>query len=130
MESNRNKQLLGLRPSLHRVDHQASTNPSEQFQNETLRPILKLQNEVLLLVFRQYFHKRKGAFYELSMSKKKTYIEQAVQKDNRFRSLLSGLVIGHFTADEFKKYESNESELNRRISTLVIKRIQDQIRVF
>ena len=45
----------------------------ERFQNETLRPILKLQNPLLIEVFYNYIEKRKGVFFELSLPKKLDY---------------------------------------------------------
>ena len=38
----------------------------EKFQNDTLRPILKLQNDLLIHVFIQYCQQRKGLFFKLS----------------------------------------------------------------
>ena len=47
----------------------------ERFQNETIRPILKLQNPLFILVFKNYIEKRKSVFYDLSLDKKMIYIE-------------------------------------------------------
>ncbi len=128
MQSQRDDQLIDLRPSLPDVERNEDSSPAELFQNETLRPILKFQNDLLLLVFRQYFEQRKGVFYKLKHNQQKAYIEQAVQKDLRFRSLLTGIVVGHFTETEWEDYLGDEAELRRRMMTMLIKRVQDQLK--
>ena len=40
-----------------------NSSAEEKFQNQTLRPILKFQNDLFLEVFRNYATKQKGAFY-------------------------------------------------------------------
>jgi hypothetical protein len=102
----------------------------ERFQNETLRPILKLQNPLFLSVFTNYIEKRKRVFYDLSLEKKITYIENSLIKDQKFRSSLKGLIIGHFTVAEYQKYSLNSSSLNKRIINMLIQRLQDQVKVF
>lgn len=128
METNRDDQLSAIRPSLPNVETNEDSSFAEQFQNETLRPILKFQNDILLHVFRQYFEQRKGVFYSLKHNQQKAYIEQAVQKDLRFRSLLTGVIVGHFTELEWEDYLGDEAELRRRMMTMLIKRMQDQMK--
>jgi hypothetical protein len=102
----------------------------EKFQNETLRPILKLQNDLLLEVFRNYATKQKGAFFLLSIENKMHYVENAIQKDIKFRNTLKGIVIGMFTITEYKEYIQNSSNLSKRIMSLLIERIKSQIQLF
>ena len=127
MAMNKDEQLLGLRPNIPSIHLTAAISDAEKFQNNTLRPILKWQNETLLYVFQQYFKKRKDVFYELSLPKKKEYIEQCMRKDIRFKNLLTGLIVGHFTEEELKLYFENEKEYSRRIATMLVKRVQDQV---
>ena len=127
MDTNRDQQILAIRPDLLGVDLNEESSFAEHFQNETLRPILKLQNDLLLNVFRQYFEQRKGVFYDLKHLKKMAYIEQVVQKDLRFRSLLTGVIVGHFTEIEWEDYLGDEAELRRRMMTMLVKRMQDQV---
>jgi len=96
----------------------------EQFQNKTIRPILKFQNELLIEVFRNYVTKRKNTFYELDLEKRLLYIENAIQKDMKFRNSLKGMVIGQFTVDEYLVYIKNSSALNKRMMNLVRERLQ------
>ena len=56
--------LLELRKSATGIINEDSS-AEERFQNQTLRPILKLQNELLLEVFINYAKIQKGVFFEL-----------------------------------------------------------------
>ncbi|MEO1257632.1 MAG: glyoxalase [Bacteroidota bacterium] len=127
MDLNRDESLKQLRPEIPRIDPAAATNPAEQFQNKTLRPILKLQNALLVEAFHHYFNKRKKVFYGLSKSKKKGYIEQALQKDLNFRNRVIGLICGHFSIEEWREYVSMENELSRRLITMSMERMKDQL---
>ena len=128
--NDRSNDLLSIRPEIKKTIAFDSMSSDECFQNETLRPILKLQNPLFLSVFTNYIEKRKGAFYDLSLQKKIIYIENSLIKDQKFRSSLKGLIIGHFTIAEYQKYSSNSSSLNKRIINMLIQRLQDQVKVF
>jgi hypothetical protein len=45
------------------TEHSSS---EEKFQNQTLRPILKFQNDLYIEVFRNYAIKQKNAFFSLT----------------------------------------------------------------
>ena len=128
--NDRPNDLLNIRPEIKKTIAFDSMTSDERFQNETLRPILKLQNPLLLSVFTNYIEKRKGVFYDLSLEKKITYIENNLIKDQKFRGYLKGLIIGHFTVAEYQKYSLNSSSLNKRIINMLIQRLQDQVKVF
>ena len=128
--NDRPNDLLSIRPEIKKTIAFDSMSSDERFQNETLRPILKLQNPLFLSVFTNYIEKRKGVFYDLSLEKKITYIENSLIKDQKFRSSLKGLIIGHFTVVEYQKYSLNSSSLNKRIINMLIQRLQDQVKVF
>lgn len=101
----------------------------ERFQNQTLRPILKFQNELLIAIFRNYAIKQKGIYYKLSPEKKIIYIENAIQRDIKFKNFLKGIIIGLFTSDEHKEYIENTSNINKRIMNLIIERLKSQIQI-
>ena len=96
----------------------------EKFQNEVLRPILKLQNDLLLQIFEQYCLKRKGTFDKLSSKEKVVYIEQAVKKDMKFKHYLEGIITGIFTTEEYETFLVNEEELTKRMINMLIQRLQ------
>lgn len=106
------------------------SSQEEQFQNRTLRPILKFQNDLLIESFKNYFNKQKNVFYNLTLDKKMNYIDNAVQKDIKFRNSLKGIILGLFTIEEYKEYIKNSSNLNKRMMILLIERIKSQIQLF
>lgn len=101
----------------------------ENFQNRTLRPILKMQSDLFLLVFIQYASINKNIFFGLDISKKLEYIEKSVTKDFKFRQFLIGLVAGLFTTDEFSYYSLNSSSLNKRIISMLSERLKSNIQL-
>ena len=101
----------------------------EYFQNKTLRPIIKLQNDLLIEVFKNYIKKNKNRFYEIGVEKRLLFIENAIQKDIKFRNSLKGIILGQFTIVEYSDYITNSSALNKRMMKLVIRRIQDQVQL-
>jgi len=101
----------------------------ERFQNQTLRPVAKLQNELLIEAFKNYVAKHKNVFYTLDLEKRMNYIANAIQKDIKFRNSLKGIIIGQFTVEEYLKYIENSSALNKRMMNIVIERLQDQLQL-
>ncbi len=108
----------------------ATSSSEEKFQNQTLRPILKFQNDLFLEVFRNYAIKQKGVFFTLTPEKKMNYVENVIQRDIKFRNSLKGIVIGMFTISEYKEYIQNSSNINKRMMNLLIERIKTQIQLF
>ena len=107
-----------------------SSSVEEMFQNKVLRPILKLQNDLFVDVFKNYITKYKNEFYTYSAEKKIQYIENAVHKDIKFRNSLKGMVIGLFTTDEYSEYIRNSSSLNKRMMNMLIERLKSQVQLF
>lgn len=128
--NSRKSALLNSRPVISSALVSSNTSDGERFQNETLRPIIKLQNDLFIAVFINYIKKYKSIFYNLSLEKKMEYIENAVQKNIKFRNSLKGMVIGQFTVDEYEIYISNSSSLNKRMMNIIIERLKDQVQLF
>ena len=63
------------------ISDQSSSD--ELFQNDVLRPILKLQNDLVLAVFLNYLAKNKMAFKNLTPEKKEATIENIPSKRNQ-----------------------------------------------
>ena len=120
---------LDIRPSISESHFNNQMGFDEHFQNKTLRPVLKLQNYLLVEAFKNYANKHKGVFYDLSLEKKLQYIERAIQKDIKFRNSLKGMIIGQFTVEEYRDYITNSSALNKRMMHMVVERLKDQIQL-
>lgn len=126
----RTQKLQSIRPLIVSARIVPNMSDDERFQNLTLRPILKLQNDLFLVSFQNYIKKMKNTFYELKLEKRLEYVTKAIQKDIKFRNSLKGMIIGQFTVEEYEIYIQNSSALNKRMMNMVIKRIQDQIQYF
>lgn len=127
--NDRHNDLLRIRPQIKKHQTFDSMSDEERFQNETLRPVLKLQNPLLLATFVNYATKHKGVFFDIPTDKQLAYIENAVHKDQKFRNALKGMIIGQFTVEEYHIYTQNSSQLNKRMMSLVITRLQDQLQL-
>ena len=115
---------LQLRPQ---IESQATINPDETFLHQTLRPVLKLQNELLLQLTRHFLQKRKVKLQRMSQPQQLQQIQSSISKDNRLRGLLFGCILGQFTTEELDFYLANEAEINRRITQLLVQRLQTQM---
>jgi len=124
----RDKGILSLRPEIMGDIHPQSSI-EEIFQNKTLRPVLKLQNDLFIEAFINYANKQKNQFYTLTIDKKLQYIENVIHKDIKFRNALKGMIIAFFTIEEFSAYTQNSSSLNKRMMNLLIERLKDQVQL-
>src|SRR5690554_924050 len=121
--------LVRMRPEIPSAQIHPNMTPDELFQNCTLRPITRLQNDLLLAAFRNYVAKHKNVFYDLTVEKRLDYIENAIQKDMKFRNSLKGMIIGQFTLEEFDTYIQNSSALNKRMMDIVKERLKSNIQL-
>jgi len=125
--NNRTNDLLKIRLGVKTTTLNGNMSTEEYFQNTTLRPAIQFQKELLLESFKNYVKKHKNVFHSLSTAKKLHYIENAIQRDIKFRNSLKGVVIGVFSIEEYKLYIQNSSALNKRMMNLVIERLKDNI---
>ncbi|MDB3926729.1 glyoxalase [Flavobacteriales bacterium] len=123
----RNQTLLALRPNIDTITDSLNTKDIESFQNKVLRPILKFQNHLLLHLFVHYARQYKGVFFKLNNQQQLKYIHQSLSTNQSFKSKLIGTVVGLFTTEEYVYYSQNLSALNKRIISMSIQRLQDQL---
>lgn len=116
---------LDLRPIIETKEFENST-VEERFQTKTLRPVLKLQNELLLGLFKNHIIESKNTFYALNPEKKDLFIENSLQKNLVLKNKLLGLTIGMFTIEELEVYSTQTNLYNKRIISLIVERIRSQ----
>lgn len=126
----RDHYLVALRPEIPNARVSDDMSDDEQFQNRTLRPIAKLQQDLLVAVFRNYITKHKNVYYGLTAPKRLDYIENAVNRDQKFRNALKGMMIGLLTVPEYEHYIKNSSALNKRMMNLVRERLINSMQLF
>jgi hypothetical protein len=125
----RDLDLKRIRPDFMTTTINNEMSTEERFQNLVLRPIIKLQNDLFIAVFKNYVNKHKNVFYDLSLDKRIDYISNAIHKDMKFRNSLKGMVIGLFTVEEYGLYIQNSSALNKRMMNIVKERLIDNVQV-
>ena len=126
----RTDDLLSIRPIISSAKIYDSMSSEELFQNKTLRPIIKMQHDLILAVFSNYISKRKNVFYELSLENQLAYIDNAIHKDMKFRNSVKGMIIGQFTVEEYALYIMESSALNKRMMNIVKERLINSVQVF
>lgn len=117
---------VAIRPIIPNIS--PAQSPAEQFQNQTLRPIIKMQNELILHLYRHFLLKRKVKFDGMSIEQRKDWILKSISKDNRLRGILLGMIMGQFTEEELAVFIENEGEARRRIFDLIVQRLQSQMK--
>ena len=115
-----------LRPVLKNLIN-SNTSDLERFQNEVIRPIIKMQNNLLVAFFNNYIRNRKIEFNKLEAEFQKNKINTILTKDVNFKNILIGSIIGHLNENEVKIYLKSKSELNKRIIQIVKQRLQDNL---
>ena len=123
----RDLDLNRIRPDFMTTTINDEMSTEERFQNLVLRPIIKLQNDLFIEVFKNYVAKHKNVFYDLSIEKRIDYIGNTIHKDMKFRNSIKGMVIGLFTVEEYKLYIQNSSALNKRMMNIVKERLIDNV---
>ena len=126
----RDTQLLSCRPTIPNALIKEGMSDQEHFQNSTLRPIAKLQNDLFVLVFKNYITKHKNVFYNLTIENRLLYIDNAVHKNIKFRNALKGMYIGQFTTEEYLRYIANSSAFNKRMMNLTRERLKNNLMQF
>ncbi|WP_372916932.1 glyoxalase [Salegentibacter sp.] len=125
----RDLQVVEMRPEIPSAKISEKMSSDEHFQNQTLRPVTKLQEDLILEVFRNYIVKHKNSFYELKIEKRLEFIENAITRDIKFRNSLKGIIIGQFSLEEYRKYILNSSALNKRMMNIVKQNLQGRIQL-
>ncbi len=126
--SDRKKALIGIRPSVQ-TKHEP-TLEEEKFQNNTLRPILKFQNPILLAVFKDYILNKKIPFEKYTVQQQEAWIGKTLQTDQRLKHKMEGIVLGHFTLEEWGIFQKSPKAYRKRLTSMLIQRLHNQIDYF
>jgi len=121
----RDERLRQARPRLD-LDTAEST-PVEQFQNETLRPVLKLLNPTILRLVAARLARYGVGFAGMDRVDQRDRLRNLMTEDDRLKRTLLGMVVGHLTADELSFYLAHKDEVRRRCVPMLLARAQDQI---
>ncbi|MCD8423206.1 glyoxalase [Tenacibaculum finnmarkense] len=117
MDSNK----INIRPVLNL----SSEIPVEDFQNKTIRPILKIQHELLLQFFIFFCKSQKVDIINIEKEKFNKAVNSITKKNINLKNQFLGLIIGQFTVGEFEFYKDNNTDINKRILMMIGQRIKD-----
>ncbi len=118
----RNNKVLSIRPDLSHLET-AFSSPMEEFQNKTLRPILKLQHEILLWLVADYPHFDTIKHQAKTEDIYKSGVIQFIKDQISLKNQIIGIIVGHFTKDEWAVYALDKNEYNKRIVQMAGERI-------
>lgn len=116
-----------VRPNLPSSLTEGELKEEELFQNMVLRPVIKMQHDLLILRVKSYFSSKKVVFHLMDTSKRTRAIESAFQNDLALKKEIQGMIIGQLTQDEFKLYLNWERSVNKRIVQMVRNRMLDSL---
>lgn len=114
-----------LRPEILSIIKTENFSPLEKFQNETLRPIIKLQHDLILTRFEHYLKQNKINIIELNKTQKTDLMNKLFKSDTRLKNDFRGLIIGLFTLEEYKEYLTISSQLNKRINNMIRQKLDN-----
>jgi hypothetical protein len=115
------------RPKIIGAKIELNMHVQELFQNETLRPVIKMKHLLLIEVLKNALKNTNGKFFELPKESKIQYLNNFFLKDLLFRNQLLGIIIGQFSMEEYNVYSNNSSALNKRIINIVKERFLNSI---
>ena len=113
-----------LRPKISSIKKTIYSSQEEEFQNEVLRPIIKLQHELIMSCFEHFLKLNRVQIGDLNTIQKTQVIQKLFRVDLRLKTELRGLIIGLFTLYEYNQYLNDSSKLNKRIYTMIQKRVE------
>ena len=119
----RDEQIIKVRPVIDSIDIQLVNSDGEKFQNQVLRPIIKFQHELLIVIFNDYLLSKKIDLESFSDEIRMDKVDVIFKKDKELVSQLKSVIVGFFTSKECEIYFTMKSEINKRMIQIVRERI-------
>jgi len=112
-----------LRPAIPSIVEKEHISVEEKFQNEVLRPIIKLQNDLIASCFNHYLKRKKIDFRDLTTDQIRDHIHKSFKSDTQLKADFRSLIVGLLTLEEYQQYLTISVQLNRRISSMIQERV-------
>ena len=112
-----------VRPKLPDTLTEGELKEEELFQNMILRPVIKMQHDLLIMRVKSHFISKRVLFNVMDNKKRTEVIIQAFQSDHNLKKEIQGMIIGQLTVLEFQQYLKIERSINKRIIQMVRKRM-------
>lgn len=113
------------RPELPKTLLDNARTEAEDFQNRVLRPIIKMQSDLLIAYVNSKLESLSVQFSTLTKDEQTHYLTQLFMKDIAFKREFIGMILGHLTFEEYRTYTGLTKELNRRIVQIILQRATD-----
>ncbi|MDB4835011.1 hypothetical protein OAH12_00315 [Cyclobacteriaceae bacterium] len=114
---------IDLRPFIPSIEVKKQTSQEERFQNKVIRPIIKLQHELIIAYFKHFIDQKKIVLNDFCDQKITEFISKLFKTNASLKTNLKGLIIGMFTIAEFNVYLTMSSQLNKRITSILEARV-------
>ncbi len=119
----RDEMIVNLRPSIATIKSNLMSSDQETFQNEVVRPIVKFQHDIIVVIFTAYLNQKKIQLDSMSTENQVIKITSVVQKDRALAMQLQSIIVAYFTSEEYKQFNSMRSSINKRIVQIIRERI-------
>ena len=103
-----------------------ATDTVGDFLHATLRPVLKLQNDLLLAAVADFVRDHHILLATADATTQQRLLAELLGRNTKLRYTVIGLVTALFTATEYAYYRTQRSELNRRLLALAQQRVLGQ----
>ena len=117
-----NAAIIALRPVVP-IETTDAAGTVGDFLHVTLRPVLKLQNDLLLAVVADFVRDHR---ISLRPTDQHHQLSELLGRNTKLRYTVVGLITGQFTAEEYAFYRPQRAELNRRLLEMALRRVLDQ----
>jgi len=117
--------LVEIRPEI--IVTNSDNSLTEEFQNETVRPILKLLNTTIIEFSRSFIAALDINFKNKTNQEIEQILINLVKKHPTFKTYLLGMVISYFTKIELSTYLASQKQHNKRIYILLQERLRSQL---
>jgi hypothetical protein len=98
----------------------------EKFQNEVLRPILKFQHEAIITLILLSIQKfTKVDLTKIPPNELRKKVSTELSANQKTRNQLLGMILGLMSVPQLEIYYSKETELRKRIFSMLKERILD-----
>ena len=93
-----------VRPKLPVALTEGAIKEEELFQNMILRPVIKMQHDLLIMRVKSHFISKRVLFNAMDNKKRTEAIIQAFQNDHNLKKEIQGMITGQLTVLEFQQY--------------------------
>ena len=116
-----------VRPKLPDALTEGELKEEELFQNMVLRPVIKMQHDLLIMRVKSHFRSKRILFNLMDNKKRTEAIIQAFQSDHNLKKEIQGMITGQLSVAEFQQYLKSERSINKRIIQMVRNRMIDSL---